>query len=450
MQIVLIGLYELGRQPFGLASPAAWLRERGHRVLCFDLAVQRPGTDELRRADLVAFHLPMHTATRMACVLIPECRRINPRALLCCYGLYAPLNAAHLRKLGVDYILGGEFEGALVELVEAIARGERKAVPAVQVPMDRLAFRIPDRSTLPPLERYARLVLPGGEQRLVGYTEASRGCKHRCRHCPVVPVYNGRFRVVPLEVVLEDIRRQVDAGAQHITFGDPDFLNGPGHALKLVQRLHAEFPTLTYDITAKVEHLLQHAALLPVLHDTGCLFVTTAVESLDNAVLARLEKGHTREDFFRLVELFGRLNVVLHPTFIPFTPWTTLESYAELLDTLERLELVEHVAPVQLTLRLLIPAGSRLLELEEVRSLVGPFDPESLTYPWQHPDERVDWLQQQVVRAVESGVAAGASRQEIFASVQARLAAALGRPAPAPRMMPARCTVPYLTEPWYC
>jgi len=451
MQIVLIGLYELGRQPFGLASPAAWLRERGHRVVCCDLAVDRPDLEDLRAADLVAFYLPMHTATRLACGLIAEIRRINPRAVLCCYGLYAPLNASHLQHLGVDWILGGEFEGTLADLVDALTRRQQPVGPKVQVSIERLTFRIPDRSTLPPLERYARLVLPGGEQRLVGYTEASRGCKHRCRHCPVVPVYNGRFRVVPHDVVVEDIRRQVAAGAQHITFGDPDFLNGPRHALELVQRLHAEFPALTYDITAKVEHLLQHAALLPVLRDTGCLFVTTAVESLDNAVLARLDKGHTREDFFRLVELFRCLNMVLHPTFIPFTPWTTLESYAELLDTLERLELVEHVAPVQLTLRLLIPAGSRLLELDEIRSLVDSFDSESLTYPWRHPDVRVDQLQERVLHAVEAGLSAGASRTEIFANVRALLDPAVAhRQKAVGRVFPARCTVPYLTEPWYC
>jgi radical SAM superfamily enzyme YgiQ (UPF0313 family) len=90
---------------------------------------------------------------------------------------------------------------------------------------------------LPPLEKYAQLVLPGGARRTVGYTEASRGCKHLCRHCPVVPVYQGHFRIVQREVVMEDIRRQVAAGARHITFGDPDFFNGIGHAVELVRAL---------------------------------------------------------------------------------------------------------------------------------------------------------------------------------------------------------------------
>src|SRR5262249_37835230 len=147
--------------------------------------------------------------------------------------------------------------------------------------------------------------------------------KHRCRHCPIVPVYNGAFRIVQQDVVLEDIRNQVAAGAQHITFGDPDFFNGPGHAVAIVEALDKEFPALTYDVTIKIEHLLRHRALLPVLRGTGCAFVTSAVESLDDAVLGKLEKGHTKADFIEVLHLTREAGLPLSPTFIPFTPWTT-------------------------------------------------------------------------------------------------------------------------------
>src|SRR5205085_4754265 len=132
-----------------------------------------------------------------------------------------------------------------------------------------------DRGGLPELARYGKLRLADGSERLAGYTEASRGCRHRCRHCPIVPVYDGVFRVVQPEIVLADIRQQVAAGAQHITFGDPDFLNGPAHARKIVEAFHREFPLITYDATIKVEHLLQNADMLPLLRSPGCIFVTT-------------------------------------------------------------------------------------------------------------------------------------------------------------------------------
>src|SRR3982074_1184350 len=127
MKIVLISTYELGRQPFGLVSPAAWLRGRGHAVACFDLTRQGLDGGAVRAAELIAIYLPMHTATRLAAKLIPSLREQNPEAHLCCYGLYAPMNAAYLRGLGVGMILGGEFEAGLVGLAERIS-AERKGV----------------------------------------------------------------------------------------------------------------------------------------------------------------------------------------------------------------------------------------------------------------------------------------------------------------------------------
>ncbi|MGC9946032.1 MAG: CUAEP/CCAEP-tail radical SAM protein [Bryobacteraceae bacterium] len=450
MRILLISTYELGRQPFGLASPAAWLRDAGADVACLDLARQPLEEDALRTADAVAFYLPMHTATRLAIPVIRRARELNPAAHLCAYGLYAPMNAELLRKLGVRTIVGGEFEEALLTLV--------RPGPAPLVSLARQRFLTPDRSGLPGLAQYAQLVLPGGARRTVGYTEASRGCKHMCRHCPVVPVYQGNFRIVPRDIVLEDIRRQVAAGAQHITFGDPDFFNGIGHAIALVRALHREFPEVTYDATIKIEHLLQHSEHLPLLRETGCAFVISAVESVDNYVLRHiLEKGHTRADFVRVAQMFRELGLVLAPTFVPFHPWMTLEGYADLLAAIADLDLVEHVSPVQLTIRLLVPAGSRLLALPEASAAVGEFDPDALCYRWPHPDPRVDKLQRELEITVARAVTAKEDRRTIFRrawemthrAMDVNLDVHARRLPDVPPGRP-RVTIPYLTEPWYC
>lgn len=438
-KVVLISTYELGRQPFGLASPAAWLRQRGHTVTCADLAVGSLPTLETREADFVAFYLPMHTATRLAAASIARVRQLNPDAALCCFGLYAPLNADYLRTLGVRHIIGGEFEQALCSLVEGAPLHQN-------ISLDRLQFLPPDRTGLPLLSRYPKLAIDQ-ERRLTGYTEASRGCKHRCRHCPVVPVYDGAFRIVQPEVVLEDIRRQVAAGAQHITFGDPDFLNGPAHAKRIADALHREFPTLTWDATAKVEHLLQHRNLLPLFRDTGCLFVITAVESVDDSVLQKLEKGHTRSDFLRVVELFRDTGLQLWPTFIPFTPWTTRQSYADLLETLLEYDLVGNVAPVQLTLRLLITSESRLLELDDIRAAIERYDEQSLAWTWRHTDAAMDVLAREVLGIVHTGTKAGTPRHAIFRNIWEHVH---GRPIRENYDLTPRTTIPYMEEPWFC
>ena len=452
MRILLISTYELGRQPFGLASPAAWLRRAGFEVECADTTRHKLSEGSVAQADVIAFYLPMHTATRIAAPLISRVRQKNAHARLIAYGLYAPLNEALLRAHGVEFVLGGEFEAALVEAVTSIASGSPLSGELVR--LDKLDFVTPERRSLPPLQQYARLAMPDGSERVCGYTEASRGCKHLCRHCPIVPVYQGAFRVVQKEVVLADIRQQVAAGAQHITFGDPDFFNGPTHATALVRALRQEFPQLSYDVTIKVEHLLKHADLLPVLRDTGCAFVTSAVESVDDRVLKLLDKGHTRADFLRVTQLFRDLGLVLAPTFVAFTPWTTLDAYRDLLDTVDELGLVDHVPPVQWALRLLVTSASPLIDLPEMRPHLRGFDDKALSYRWSHPDPRVDDLHKTIDERVQVLTVRKFSRREIFDDIHEVVRRTMEgdedlRLPDAPAIAD-RATIPYLTEPWYC
>jgi hypothetical protein len=455
VRVVLISTYELGHQPFGLSSAAAWLRQIGAEVSCLDLSRQTLHAAVLGPAQLVAFYLPMHTATRIAVRAAKRVQELNPSANLCAFGLYAAMNARYLQEVGFTTILSGEFEPGLAGLVERLSRGEagdkQRKKGLVDVSLDRIQFLVPDRQGLPPLSNYARLMMPDGTRRIVGYTEASRGCKHLCRHCPIVPVYGGTFRIVQRDIVMADIQLQVEAGAQHITIGDPDFFNGIGHAKALVVDLHQHFPQLTYDVTIKVEHLLKHAEHLPLLRDTGCAFVTSAVESVDDRILDFFDKCHSRADFITVVDLFKNVGLVLSPTFVTFTPWTTLEGYCDLLMTLDRLDLVQNVAPIQYAIRLLIPAGSRLLELKEVRDIVGEFDPESLSYRWRHPDPRMDLLQADLQETISKP--GNLSREEIFSEIveKVRLAGGSVSRERASRTADRPVTlIPQMNEPWYC
>ena len=447
---VLISTYELGRQPFALASPAAWLERAGVDVTCLDLS-REPFRPDVAHAELVALHLPMHTAALLALAVIRRIRRLNPDATLCCYGLYAPPNASVLRSLGVRHVLGGEFEADLVDLALDPRRRTGDALPPRSVTAGRpphLTFVPPARAGLPPLERYAALNR-GAVRRVAGYTEASRGCRHLCRHCPVVPVYRGQLRVVPADVVVADVEAQVRAGAEHVTFGDPDFFNAVGHAQRVVDGVARACPGTTYDVTIKVEHLLRHAAVLPRLRDTGCLVITSAVETFDDDLLARLEKGHTRRDAERAVALCRAAGIALAPTFVPFTPWTTREGYCDLLSAIARLGLIDSVAPIQLAIRLLVPAESRLLG-DDLRPHLDPYDPVRLVHPWRHPDPGMDRLAARLARLVARRPTAG--RREVFREVwQLAHGDRPGAPPPLPNgPRRRRSEVPYLDEPWYC
>ncbi len=466
MNVVLISTYELGHQPFGLTSAAAWLKREGAEVTCQDVAVQQLDRDALARADLIGYYAPMHTATRIAAQLMPPIKALNPRAHVVCFGLYAPLNAPYLRKLGADTILGGEFEEGLAALYRRLEANNLARVsgtidnlpvqpsqgfiqPEPIISLSRQDFLLPDRRTLPHLSKYAYLVRADGQcPRVGGYTEASRGCKHHCRHCPIPPVYGGQFRIVPREIVIEDIEQQVNAGAGHITFGDPDFFNGPGHVIPIVEKVHQLWPHLTYDVTIKIEHLLKYQRWLHVLRDTGCAFVTSAVESIDDRVLEILDKHHTRADFFKVVSLFKDTGLVLQPTFVAFHPWTTLSGYLDLLETIARLDLVENVAPIQWAVRLLLPAGSLLLDRVELQPYVNDFDEAALAYRWTHPDPRVDQLWEQVFRLAKDGQDPEQYRSEIFERVWQIACEAAGERRELPTF--SRQPMPHLSENWFC
>ena len=447
--VVLISPYELGRQPFGLAQPARWLDDAGFRVHCCDLSIERLPDDALAGADVVAIYLPMHTATRIAFEVLPKIRALAPRAVLCAYGLYAPVNARGLRRLGVGTVIGGEYEPHLLELAERVRAGEPRPALGVVNDTSKIAFRIPARDALPALERYAGLVMPDGTSRALGFAEASRGCKHLCRHCPVVPVYEGRFRIVPVDVVVADIAQQVEAGARHISFGDPDFLNGPTHALRVARALHEAFPQVTWDATVKIEHIVRYPGHIETLAQTGCLFLISAVESIDDRILERLAKGHTAQDFERAVAIARAAGLHLTPTFVPFTPWTTVEGYRALLERLIELRLVESVPAVQLSIRLLVPAGSHMFEIDGFADRVEAFDDDMLGWPWRHPDPAVDTLQARIQALAEAAAEAEEPRRTTFERIWRCVHEALGE---TPRALPGDmgAPAPMHSEPWYC
>ncbi len=442
--VLLISCYELGHRPHGVALPMAFLERAGVPAVAVDLAVEPFDDDKARRARFVGISVPMHTALRIGVAAARRVRACSPRAHVCFYGLYAQLNREYLLDEGIaDSVLSGEIEEALVAAVRGAVAPERPILA-------RLSFPAPSRAGLPRGERYARLLRDGGEAQ-AGYVEASRGCRHLCRHCPIPPIYGGRFFVVPERVVLQDVRAQVAAGARHITFGDPDFLNGPEHARRIARALHAAFPELTFDATAKVEHLVRHGRpLIDELAACGLIFVVTAVESLSPRVLEILDKHHTRADVDRALELLEGAGVALRPSLVPFTPWETLDGYLEILEWIAARGLVDSVDPVQVAIRLLVPHGSLLETHPAMRPHLGSFVPEDFTYRWTHPDPRMDALCAEVAAMVERDTRAGRAANATFERVRAAAFVAASRTAPARLAAKLRPPPPRLSEPWFC
>lgn len=452
--ILLVSCYELGHQPLNLASPLAALHQAGYAPVAVDTSVDTLTDEAIGAARLVAISVPMHTAMRLGQHIARRVRTVNPEVHLSYYGLYATLNAEYLLQHEADSVIGGEYEEPLVRLAQTLedsAPSEREtARSAPHAHIARITFAEPERAGLPRLEQYTRY-RSNNSLTLAGYTETSRGCLHTCRHCPITPVYEGRFFVIPRDVVLADIRQQVEMGAGHITFGDPDFMNGPGHSVAIVRAMRREFPEVTFDATIKIEHILEFRSYMAELKSLGCAFIVSAVESLSNVVLDKLKKDHTRADVVEALRILEDVGIPLRPSLVAFTPWTTLDDYLDMLEFVRARGLIRHVDPVQYAIRLLIPPGSAILDLPDTDQWLGPLDSSTYTYRWDHPDPRMDHLHEEASALVEEAATSDADDVATFYRIRNLAAQVAGVPIAHPTTdLPNPPTVPGLTEAWFC
>jgi len=461
VRVLLVSTYELGHQPLHVASPASALLRAGHEVRCADLALDHLDVEVLSWADAVACSVPMHTAMRLARLVCGDIRAQRPDVALCLYGLYAGLDGAHGVAPVADLAISGEYEPRLVAWVDSLAapRPPHDGRDRTVVELGRGRFGLPARHLLPGLDRYARLAL-GAERRLAGYVEASHGCAHRCRHCPVPVVYDGRTRLVAEDAVVADVAQLVDVGARHVTFGDPDFLNGPHHAARVIDAVHSAFPEVTFDVTAKVEHILRHRDLWPRLSAAGCIFAVSAFESASDEILQHLDKGHTAAQEAHAVGVLRAAGIEPRPSLLPFTPWTRPDDVFAILDLVARCDLVGNVDPVQYAIRLLVPPGSLLVTSGSLAGRLDEYDDEHLGWSWRAPDPRLDALQRELSALAERAAAEQWPAADSYDAVRAAAWAVLGnsttRPAKAPTVdsrlrspIPAD-ERPRLTEAWFC
>lgn len=439
MRVLLVSTYELGHQPLHLAAPAGALAAAGNDVRALDLSIQEFSDEMVEWAERVAISVPMHTAMRLGMDVARRVRDRRPHLPIAFYGLYASVASTHVLGNLADALISGEYETALVKWVEGAAEG------GVHVELGRHRQAIPLRDVLPPVGSYARF-RDGSREVPAGYLEATHGCRHRCRHCPLPVVYDGRLRVVEPRVVVADAIQQVEAGARHLTFGDPDFLNAPAHALRTLEAVSDAVGEVSFDVTVKVSHVLDHSGLWSTLRDLGVRFVVSAFEQADDRLLQLLDKGHTVDDMGKAVRVLGDAGIAVRPTWLPFTPWTEPRHLSQIFHFMDDEDLWGSVDPVQLTIRLLIPDGSLLLGLPEIEPHLRGYDPVLLGHQWVSVDPGMDALQRDLAKIAEDGDAEETDIRRTRSLVEA-IAVATGLDLPAvPDVPPA----PRLTESWFC
>ncbi len=261
----------------------------------------------------------------------------------------------------------------------------------------------PRRDAAPALSKYPQLWLTKllEEERLVGGLELTRGCHHKCTYCSVFSAYEGKVVLGDVRQVLNDVDILIDMGMEHLTFIDAEFFNAKRRSFETLTLIHKRHPSLTYDFTTRVDHILEVRDELRGLYNQGVRVITSALEFPKNEVLKQVRKEVNVSDLKTAVRLVQNSGIVLNPTFIMFNPWVGLEDISNFNEFLVETNMENSVDPIQYETRLHLYKGSPLLENQTIRAL--KMEEHEFYYDWTHPDERVDELFLASVTPVKEG-----------------------------------------------
>ena len=418
LNIVGISLYDLGHQPLSLAAAAAIFKKNSCNFTLVDLSISKLDVDEIISADVILLSVPMHTAARMALSILPKLRELNSNAHISAFGLYAIQLEDALSENLLDSAFAGEFEPNLELLLNKYLYQNNEDLNSdfwdkPKVDFSRQKFLVPERNKLPLLSEYAKIQYHNNEK-INGYIETSRGCAHICSHCPVTAVYKGKFRVIDAKSILTDVDNLVNEGAQHITFGDPDFFNAPKHSLKIASIIKDKNPQLTFDATIKVEHILEYKDLIKTLDDLNFLYIISAFESTSDVVLAHLKKNHNLYDMHHVLDICRDANLFIKPTWIPFTPWMDYSDYVKMINFIVENDLVGLTPRIQYGIKLLIPKYSALFDGESLNAFDMQYSTASLNHEWSHENSDVEKLFTEVSQLIELSTEDTMSQADFF------------------------------------
>ena len=377
MKILLLSFYDLGKQPKIISELYNKLDNGSNQIDVVDYSIEEKNLT-LDNYDVLGIYASMHTASVLAEQYLRDRKLPNK---LFVFGLYANVFSEMFSNF---------------QSIHSFDSDELESLLEVQLnPNYSFKHSVPDRTILPSITDYSHIV-DGSNNLIAGSVETTYGCKHECTHCPVPIEFKGMFKTFGTEKIITDVTNQVEEGAKHISFNDPDFFNGPKHALKILQLLNEKHPSITYDSTIKVEHILKYPDYFQELKNLNMLFVISAFETTNDHVLNILQKNHSFNDLNKAVELSLENKIDIRPTWMPFSPWTEQNDLISIIKLIENYKLRETVDPIQLTIKLLVPKNSLILKRPEMKEYLLDYDPSSFSYAWKYKFPNIDNIQNEL------------------------------------------------------
>lgn len=407
LKVLIVSSFEGGYQPISAATACAALSENGFDTSILDTYVDGVREDILKEANLVAISIPLFDSLYSGIEIAKIVKEINKNAHVSFFGQYASINASRLAPKYCDTCIIGQWENKLVLLAQQLSKNHFSYSSSQEnnyIVNESQKFYLPHRAFLPPLYKYPQEQINKfcGSTQIVGGTETSRGCHHKCLYCSVFASYDGKVEIIPEEIILTDVRTMISGGMTHLTFMDADFFNSKNYGIKIMKKIHEEFPSLTFDFTTRVDHINENKDIISEMKALGLVFITTAVEFPCQEVVNEIDKEITLQDIEEAINFLKEENIQINPTFILFNPWIKLENLIEFKAFVHKNSLDEIIDPIQYETRLHIYKGSPLLNRDSIKNL--ELSENEFNYEWKHPDSRVDEVYSHMVTPIETGV----------------------------------------------
>jgi radical SAM superfamily enzyme YgiQ (UPF0313 family) len=291
--------------PIGLLHLAAYLERRQVRVGIVDCAAERDPGAALRGAlrtrrpawlGLSCTTFAFHDGVR----LIEEARRELP-------GVRAVVGGVHVSALkerilrdfpGIDYLVVGEGEETLAELIERDgaslsdvpglvyrdADGEPRFTGHRPLVADLDSLPLPAYERLRGFPRDYRLPIFSYPRTATAGLVTSRGCPYQCTYCDR-SVFRRSYRCHSADFVYEHLRflRQ-RYRVRHVTFYDDQFTMDRRRTVALCERLASRPLGMTFNCAVRSDHT--DPELLRLMKRAGCWMISVGIESGDDALLA--------------------------------------------------------------------------------------------------------------------------------------------------------------------
>jgi len=295
---------------------ATILNKKGYNTQAFIEDIVAPDWSLLENADMICISSISSTATR-AFQLAERFRKLGiPVVLGGVHSTFLPDESLSY----ADYVVRGEGEETLVELIEHLGAGK---------PLDSirgLSFRNssneivhnPSRELIKdlneaPIPNFG-LVYKWAEKAKVIPIATSRGCPFACKFCSVIPMFGRKYRFKSIDRILEEIKAAASHKC-HTFFIDDNFAANKKRTKTLLKALIDRNIKLEWSAQVRTD-IAKDEELLDLMKKAGCFSVYIGFESINPKTLDLYNKGQGLQDIENSIKAVQKRSINIHGMFV--------------------------------------------------------------------------------------------------------------------------------------